>query len=800
MKKLTYLFIVFLFVQNKIIAQNGISKPQKAIINYFELPREQIYLHLNKSTYVTGEELWFKGYFFDFLNQVPSTATTNLHIGLYDTNGKQIQKKLFLGFNGNTNGSFSIDSLLQTGEYYVKASTNWGRNFKEDHSYTQKIKVFNPKNGRTSSPTKRENVSIYDFQFLPEGGHLIEGVENYVGVKLINSKGKGISFNKATIYDENKDEITSFKSNSFGLGKFSIFLKPNMQYNAKIELYDGTILTEKLPHPKQNGLAIIVINTHKDKVFLKLNTNENTFSNIKGKPYKLMFHQGDKSIISEVVFKQNLSVEIAIGKSELFKGVNIITLFNEKDQPLIERVIFNDYNLKTDKIIISEAQKLGDSIEFNLKLNSSKNSIYNLSISTLPQGTISYAHDKNILSTFSLNPYLKGYVENAAYYFQNITKKKKYELDLLLLTQGWSQYNWNNVFNFSPVKTYDFETGLSINSLINNNVKEKKKALQLYIHLTESQGATLIDVNKDNTILIKNLYFKKGEVLKTSLIRADKKVLPTSSVFEIKPRLIIDSIVFSSKNPKINLNHTTNLLPTSIKPFFSKNITELDEVLIKGKKKKDDNESSPFISGSPDRFTKITQREVSIFPRITDLIRYKGYDVIDNLGRVEIVQRFGSTLSGSGRLSPLLFVNGIATNNLGILASLRTSDIEDIYVNPRDISQGPRGAGGVIRINLRKTFLPTSNTDNTSQKNYAETIINNGFEVTKRFYTPKYNTYLNNAFDNYGVIHWTPEISVKNDETITFRTVDIPNKTYVFHIEGMSNKGELISQSIKIQR
>ncbi len=94
----------------------GYSQSQKKIeqsyIDYFNLPRESFFVHTNKTTYLTGENLWFKIYIFDKLNKLPSVSTKNIHVGLYDSIGNQISKKLLLGRNGATNGFFEIDSTL----------------------------------------------------------------------------------------------------------------------------------------------------------------------------------------------------------------------------------------------------------------------------------------------------------------------------------------------------------------------------------------------------------------------------------------------------------------------------------------------------------------------------------------------------------------------------------------------------------------------------------------------------------------------------------------------------------------
>src|SRR5690606_18477190 len=97
----------------------------------------------------------------------------------------------------------------------------------------------------------------------------------------------------------------------------------------------------------------------------------------------------------------------------------------------------------------------------------------NFSVSILPKNTKSYKHHQNSVSALYLQPYLKTPVENASYYFTNIDRKKKYELDNLLITQGWSSYNWTSIFNNPPKAIYNFETGISFKANLNNSSGSK---------------------------------------------------------------------------------------------------------------------------------------------------------------------------------------------------------------------------------------------------------------------------------------------------------------------------------------
>ena len=67
------LFAVFLFSMVSLTGQELMESKG---------PLENIHLHLNKTSFLQGERLWFKAYVRDQNSKLPSLATTNLHVGI----------------------------------------------------------------------------------------------------------------------------------------------------------------------------------------------------------------------------------------------------------------------------------------------------------------------------------------------------------------------------------------------------------------------------------------------------------------------------------------------------------------------------------------------------------------------------------------------------------------------------------------------------------------------------------------------------------------------------------------------
>jgi len=285
MKNHLFRFLALLFISLPVFAQDGdIVTVEEANASYFEVPRETLYLHVNKSAYVTGEEIWFKGYAYDRQNNLPSINSTNFEVEIFDEQGKEIYDGVFMGNNGSFQGNIKVDSTWSSGTYFMRASTNWMHNFAEDETYTKKIRIIK---GELPEVVTSENVQ-YDFQLLPEGGHVVSNTFNTIGFKLINDQGYGVAFDRGVIQDESGNEVTTFSSNALGLGKFNITPTLGKTYRALIKLNDGREIEGKFPQIERKGISISINNLIEDELAIELNTNAYTIKELLKDDYTIL--------------------------------------------------------------------------------------------------------------------------------------------------------------------------------------------------------------------------------------------------------------------------------------------------------------------------------------------------------------------------------------------------------------------------------------------------------------------------------------------------------------------------------
>lgn len=792
-----YLLIIVLFFCIHSFSQNKNDIIENNYSSYFNAERETIYLHFNKHTFLLNEAIWFKGYLYDKKSKIPYITTSNVYVSLHDLSGKIIKTNLYYAENGTFSGHFEVDKNIPTGYYFIKAHTNWMKNFIEDESFTSEpIQILNPES--INENYEQNETSLFDLQFLPEGGHCISDAINSIGYKIVNCEGQGLMI-EGEIINSKKETVNTFKSNSFGVGKFDLLMATGDTYTAKYSINGKTTETQ-LPISKPIGFSIAVNNySTKDLTYISLNTNKATLTQEAGKIYYLVIHQNDKSsIINLDIDTLDTKHVLPIENKNLLSGINTITLFNDQLQPLLERQIFNykenDY-LKSN-LIVKTIKSDSINVKIDLIDNSQPALSSNLSISVLPEGTNALHFNRNIISTLLIDPYIQGKLEHANYYFDDFDRIKSFHLDLVLLTQGWSKYSWDDIKKGTIELKIPFDKGITIKGTLNESIDPRSSyKVQMFSLLNNIDETTTI--NEDHTFQFENYFIQDSTKVHFNVYKNGEKIE--------QPKLY--ARVFNTD--RSSLNQIFNLINTceiDYKPIddivnFSDLYfegVELDTINLFARKNskptKRKNELK-YMGNTYSRGIKISQDEERLYPSIVDIISANGFTARNDAGRITIFNRRPVSLSAGQ--SPLLIIDNINFgSNYDVLTGMRTDEIDEIYFNKNGLGYGSQGGAGVIRIYLKKNLGISSH---NSLARYANTLlINGGYAQQKEFYTPLYYDKSTTLFNSYGTIDWKPKLISNSNEIIEFSIKNTDTENLIFIIEGFSVNGKLISEIKKI--
>lgn len=784
MKKITFYTLIFVLTTSVSFAQapQNIKKLEEKYTEYFKLDREIVFLHLNKTSLVPKENLWLSAYVYNPKLHLPNKETSNLNIEIFNEDGIFLDSKTILVSGGKGSVYVELDpNIFNPGEYFLKASTNYMKNFEDDLSYLQSFTII----GETDSNSVSEEN--FDLQLLPEGGHMVEGVINTVGVKLINETGKGIPFTEAKVLNSSEQEITVFKSNNFGMAKFNLLPENNEEYTVVLTTKLGEEISRKIPKAQPTGIALTA---HERKGFFifSLKTNTATRESLNNQKYFLAVHKD--GAIKDFAFmfpEDKLEANITVEKDSLFSGINTVTVFNEDLQPILERLIFNPSTIKHVGVAGERTAIQGDSLIIELTASRAlKNN--SMSISVLPAQTVAYNPDHSIISAFYLKPYIQGNIDHASYYFSSGEEQRKlYDLDLLLLTQGWSKYNWDNIYSKPPREQFLSEKGFSIEGTIAG--RNSKKHTSLFIRSEETGLFEIFEIKEDNSFKLDNIYVEDSTKIAVGLLNdRNSKVTKPSININIFPK-------------KIEKNSTNSLAPSNFqRDRYYANTTDLnlissgvslDTVTVSGIRKdtrKFRNESNTFQEE-----VEITDNIASRYFYVTDLIAKKGFRVIRTPTNVQIINNI--PFSFNGNQSPLIVFNGAPLmNGAELLIDLQTSQVESIVINKRGEGYGMQGGNGVIKIVTKKGAGTQSNSETM-----LSIIAENGFSTDKEFYTPRYTSYSSKAFEEYGSINWISNLSLNSEGKAQFKILNTLQPEVKIIIEGMNSEGYLLSEELLIK-
>ncbi|MBZ9651395.1 hypothetical protein [Psychroflexus montanilacus] len=758
------------------ISQQPKDKLIEAFETYSELPREISYAHLNKSKLIRGETLGFQVYVMNRETKRASTNTTNVYYALDDQNGNTVKSGLLLCERGVAVGSIDIDSTLATGNYLFKAYTNWMKNFKEQNFYIQNVKVINTDDGGTLGERKVEAYRL-DAQFLPEGGHLIYGIENIVGVVVKDNTGRGVPDLEGRVYDEVGSEVGSFTTNRFGISKFLLIPKLGNAYQVKFGKGDNN--TFSLGPAEMEGINLQLTDLG-SRVALSLRTNQRTMERIKGNTYRLSFHNGDSIRAINFDFSAGQEVTMLFNYADLFSGMNVFTVFNEKQEPLLERLFFKHEGIGTVGLNAPKITRDKDSINvrFYTEAIRSIDSSLNISVSVLPEGTGSYEPNHSIVSKLYLQPYVRGFVERADYYFREVDARKRFELDMLLLTQGWSSFDWTSIFNSPPQMRFEFEKGITVTAKGTD-----PNARQYMVYPMENSGTVLVDAQQLNRVFtLKDLLPFEEEQLSVGVVAKNDKVRKPSLSYSFSPTSIpsLDNYITSypiREDIKFGGNEDQPILLDAF------NDTEvLNEVVITARKKEQRMEklTRKFVMGIVDIFDN-TER--SKYINFDTYLSYKGYTVRKTGTRLIV----GNSRPPYGE--PIVYLDGHLLPNFDLFLSFDMRTVDYIVIDK--LGRGD----GIIRVFTD----PLKQFEGMKSKPVAQTVdFPLTFRKNKRFYTPKYTSYKNDFFKKYGVIDWKPNLKVDEMGTIEFKILDTGNERLKFFVEGIAGDGKFISEEMNV--
>lgn len=546
------------------------------------MQQERVFLHFDNSAYYLGETIWFKAYLSYGTNDRITTPSKVLYVELVAPEGYIVEtKKYKIDENGCCNGEFDLNPLLLSGYYEVRAYTRYMLNWGKDAVFSRVFPVFDKVNGdnwdfRNMLDRKRgfkyrgewisSELPDADLKFYPEGGHLVAGLANTVAYELRGIDGEEID-NEITIYAD-KEALLKTKPAHMGKGTFAITPQSGVKYTAKVIARNKKGKEKEfefdLPETEPYGVTLHAEEQESSITFtVKSNRTEDD---------EIAFgilYRGALGFYKKIA-AEDKAPAFTIEKNELPEGVNKAIVFSGIT-PLAERCFF----------VMHDSAHNSDRSTARLVIKGNNQDINNLSLAPYEKITLNIAREDgkpisgdaelslavsdragevttswnhNIYTYLLLGSELKGYIPNAAQYFDKQNTERNKQLDLLMLTNGWTAYDWSILTQKKIDKMQPIERGITLKGAF---FRKNHRTLK-----TGEGRKTELLPQKDNLVRFDISY--DGEAVSTNTFRTDSMgefIIETKEFYGEKTAAL---------QPQTTLRQNNNILYTfALDRYFS---------------------------------------------------------------------------------------------------------------------------------------------------------------------------------------------------------------------------------------
>ncbi|MDP4292378.1 MAG: hypothetical protein Q8908_14970, partial [Bacteroidota bacterium] len=692
--------------------------------NYFKANREMVYTQFNKSRYVMGDDIWFTSWVLNPENKRLSFTTSKLYIELWTPEKKMLCRKILYVKGGTASNYIHIADTLEPGTYCFRAYTNWMRNFYDEKEFNTSITILAPsarnipatqaaiRKKNDAGSKKANNTGTkdgYDIQFLPESGHFIEGIDNVVGVKAIDSTGHGVMA-KGKVVDPNNEEITSFSTNRLGMTNFTITEATSQTLRAIIELPNGKIKEVNLPQVENKGVAININTYLPTVVWIRLQANKLTRS--LNQSYYLMVHANGAIYNSyKINFTSSPTFQFKVNKKDLGNGILYATLFDEDFRPVAERLFYNKSTALTGNIAYKIKSLDDDTYKLTVSASDSlsKAQIAKLSFSILPGGTLMNTFTTNLLTESQLRTALKGDIEDPAYYFEKNNTEHLMALDNLMMTQGWRKYNWPEILmNIQKPYAFPSENEFTINGLVKNWIKNKPELKSRISLISPPNNLVMVaPVDNNGQFHFQKLYLADSTyvIASASSVRGAKwnRVLQMSI-----PETTLKDPDFSQIYAPVN---TKDEIKEDI-PKLAKGVIQLKEVVVTANKV-NPFQKNAYVSFMSRQF-ELTKDNYTQYADVEQILMSYFNVRVETNDKGQQVFNMGRGTSGSNR-NPAMMIDDVRVHEPFEILTFPLNMVQAIAVEKG--GSGVMGNGsGLIAISSRTTPLFEMEGDATNLK------------------------------------------------------------------------------------
>ena len=479
-----------------------------------QYPQERVYLHFDNTSYYIGEKIWFSAEVVKGAKLEPTDISKVLYVELLSPIGIPVSTQKFKIEEGMANGAIELTDQLIAGYYEVRAFTSWMLNFSptdEDDwlSYYEKdlrrlysdqfLRFMKGNSGifsRVFPVYNRVKKGQYDnrilvdpghhssrkingslrMKFFPESGQRLAGISWRVAFECRDDEGRQLN----TEGDIMMNDSVIGHFNTVHDGRGVVELPAWATQNVKFCPRDNQGKTFDVPDAQKKGFGLRVdcLAPQDTKQPNEMKIEVARTSQTAGQRVGLLVScRGEECHYREIDLTEKTSEVFSLPERGLPSGVNIVTLFDDTGRVLAEREAFvwnatdNGY-----RIVNVEGDTTGlrsyDQVTLKLQIQDDagqpvrRAERFSLSVSDLSSREPTF-YKNSMFTDLLLSSEVRGFIPNADYYFEQNDNQHRQALDHLLMVQGWTRYDQEQMLSGDVFEPYfEAEKGLGFHGKV----------------------------------------------------------------------------------------------------------------------------------------------------------------------------------------------------------------------------------------------------------------------------------------------------------------------------------------------
>ena len=767
-RKLLCCFLL-LFPAGYLFAQNKAEQALEILSQKY--PQEKVYLLYNKENYLAGENMWFTAFVFDGYNR--SLISSNLTLEVYNSKKTLVSRKHIPLFEGEGQGSFALPDSLPEGLYYVRGYTQWMLNFDEAFQYMHSFRVYN-----TASPQKLvpDSLAVWTAAAFPEGGTFIEGLNSKVAVRL-SSPGVLPQHWSGYVIDAARpsEKITSFTALDRKEAVFSIIPEKEKKYQVIVQDKKGKKQTIALPAAQSSGVSLQV-NSTTQSIFYSLQ-----FKNLPAgaKGYKIIGTMNNVLVYKANINKISPEIASAIPADKLINGVLRLTVFNEAENVVAERLCFvQQQQLNVGRpsfppLYLSNNPRGVNGFDLMADSNYLKYTVL-----VMDGGVNDYLSDNNILTSLWLTSDFTSRIDAPGRYFD--ADADPMALDALLISEKWKRFDWAAVIDGKfPEIRYTPEPFISYKGTVygSSGVVPNETVNLIFYFADSTTQLNQVTTDSKGIFELKNLIFE--EPLKVYYQVNDKKTAPrdVSITFESLNKVVPYKGSLPPGGYLLAKRPANDIIPADIARSLvnmnnQKNANEkfktLEEVKVVAQSKSNKQKlneqlsSGMFRSMNEDVFDLVNEnQEAMSYQNILQWLQGR-------VAGLQIQMQGGDYIPIIRGSRVQLYLDEMAVDP-GAISGMSVSNIAMVKVIKSGFIGGVGGGGGgAVAIYTRRGDTQAANAQKPPSLNNS---VLAGYDKIAPFYEPNYKDASVKRIekDSRDALYWNPAVVPEGNKPIQIR-------------------------------